>query len=368
VARSSRSRAHEPASHSLLVNWTYEGCDQEDERQLQQHWRQLQVELEGLAAGLAEPPEMLRLIVEKNSEADDAAVWNIHAALYGAGWTALADGTADSAEAALLRLRDNLAERLNRNSLEQKRAARRRRSLMELQDTLVKWWEAGRSEAFLSFLVPAVVSMSPTIRRELRLRERQETLARQSISVADVIDEVLVMAWDQFDRRPGTLPLSLWLLQLAQDALLRFEADTSAESLDQETAAPTVETRGSREDEWIEQVDEYEQIELSELLPGDPGLDVWEDEALLARQRELGELLGQFTRERRQALILNIVHGFEPGEIADFQGRGVSDVKSDLAEGTEHIHRTFAGPDMEQIQESFARQSIRDEQRRHARK
>jgi DNA-directed RNA polymerase specialized sigma24 family protein len=176
------------------------------------------------------------------------------------------------------------------------------------------------------------------VQRELSVREDEATLIGEELDAADVLDEVLVQAWEQFSQRDRKLPLDLWLVRLADEALDRLSQQVAEVSIDDETPS-TGESRPAEPEDWIEQVGYPETMDFSELLSDGPGVDSWDDLDLETRQAHLAELLGTLDRDQRQAFVLSAAHGFDSAEIADFQNRSRDSVEADITQVTESIRQ-----------------------------
>jgi DNA-directed RNA polymerase specialized sigma24 family protein len=242
--------------------------------------------------------------------------------------------------------------------------AERREGLEEMLPVLRTWRAQGRSRAFMSFLVPVVETIGPYVQRELRIREYEGRLNGEEISASDVLDDVLIQAWDRFNGPAKETPLDLWLVRLADEIMDRLGSQRVDESLDDECVDPSRESRESLTDEWIEQASYPETIELSELLSDGPGVDSWDDLELETKQAHLAAMLGQLEREQRQAFVLNVAHGFDPATIADFQNRPVDQVEVDIAQATAEIRRYLMDEQTPDREEPFAQAEIREQRRK----
>jgi DNA-directed RNA polymerase specialized sigma24 family protein len=239
-------------------------------------------------------------------------------------------------------LEDLVAILANRIDLlqDQPEAVTVRREGLEAVAALLQFWrKRGRSDAFLSFLTPTVLSLRPYVERELEVREIEGSLTGLRLAPLEILDQVLVDAWEFFRRKNG-LPLDLWLIRLADQAIARLGKPLAEASLDEQVEATDTEPRAFQRadwDEWIEQASYRETEALAELLGGAPAIDAWDDLSLGERQTHLSGLLGRLPWEQRQALLLNSVYGFNLAEIADFQGRALADVQSGIDEAIETL-------------------------------
>jgi DNA-directed RNA polymerase specialized sigma24 family protein len=257
-----------------------------------------------------------------------------------------------------------LASRIDQLADSTVSAPLRREGLDEMVELLNQWHGQRRSEAFMSFLAPVVETLGSYVQRELMVRESDEILSREQVTARDVLDDVLVHAWERYQRRAADLPLDLWLVQLADEALNRLSGQVAQQSMDVEMESPTPEWREFDTDHWIEQDSYPETIELSDLLPGESGVADWDDLEMETKQAHLAAMLGQLPRERRQAFVLQLAHGYNTAEIADFQNRPGHAVEADVAEAVAAIRRFFSAEQGLDVQERFAKLEMRQRKRR----
>jgi DNA-directed RNA polymerase specialized sigma24 family protein len=345
----------------MQIHWTYEGCSEQEIARIAAYWDRVQNELAGKIAELPDVPSELRIAVE-NGESD--IPWEVQAALHVPGNTLVAEGKARTPEKVLDQVLHGLATAIDEVESVPASFTWRRDGLADMVNVLENYRSREtRSEAFLSFLAPLVASLGPYVHHELVIRERDGTLTADQLSVADVLDQVLIDAWDLFPARNKHRPLDLWLVQLADAVIGRAENQTGQESLENEISE-SPENNGSNWEEWAELATYPEEIELRELLPDEPGIDVWDGFDLETKQAHLSQMLSQLSRERRQAFVLNTAHGFNSAEIADFQDRPLQAVEEDIAAAATAIRRYVFDERSTDIEETFVRRELRDYGRR----
>ena len=325
---------------TMHIDWTYDGCDEQDEYRIEDYWRSRNLELESKIAAADDEPTELRIAV---CQGEDPVVWEVRAALHVDTRTLDARSTSGKMERALDKVLHILAEKLDRLDEEPIAAAPGEETLHDVIPLLQQARQSGQSKAFLSHLVPLVSSVQVYARRELHLRQIEDDLPSEQITVADVLDEVIVRAWEKFPRRPETLPIELWLVGLVDEVLAQPDRPVVNESLDEPEEAATGELREAWRDEWIARIDD-ETTSAAELLPGVASADDWDDYAADGKHLKLAEMLAQLPRDRRQAFILHAANGFGADEIADFQDRSKDAVVEDIALAKQTIehHLKFA--------------------------
>ncbi len=322
----------------MQVHWAYFGCSKEDEEQLQRPWEAEQRRLRSRLDGLEDEPLELDLACHRQ---DAAPQWQIQSALHLPARTVVVRAMRKEPGEALGDVVTGLIDEIDRSAERPERITLRREGLDGLLPFLEQSREEGRSDVFLSWLSPVVASLAGHVRRELRLREMESDLGAGQLIPADVLNEVLLRAYDQFKRRPQNIPLDLWLLQLADD-LVGESSHTPAEaSLDEQVDKESVEPRESARDGWIEWPTYSETIQWGDVLRSAPGADAWDALDLETKEVELDRMLAQLPRQQRQALILHTIYGYSPGEVADFQRRSEDEVLADVDAGRYRLERFF---------------------------
>ena len=111
-------------------------------------------------------------------------------------------------------------------------------------------------------------------RREIRMLEQDGTLHRGELTVDDLLDQVMVLAYERFQDRPRQVPLDLWLTDLVQDALERWIKQEPRPHLSLEERAdevPPYEVPREDEEWWAELLGEEETLRLEDLIPDPEG-------------------------------------------------------------------------------------------------
>lgn len=319
----------------MNVDWTFDGCDSEDERAIETLWEAYQPDLEAGTAALPLDPSELRLSVTRDSDSD---VWHLQAALHLTTRTIVAENRGHDPQPVFERTVADLLQAVDREGGRPTEFSRRLQGLEALLPLLERNRAEGRSYQFFFFLGPLMQTLRPYVERELELLELEETLAVKDVDVNDVLDEALLRAWDGFGARPPGLRFDLWLIGLVDAVLDVYAKGTPHESLEAErdVALPEEDEQTSAIT-WVEHAAYPETIEFGELLPGEPGVELWDRLDFETKQTKLAELLSYLSRERRQLLVLNAVEGFEPEEIAALQDRSPDDVAADLREARERL-------------------------------
>jgi DNA-directed RNA polymerase specialized sigma24 family protein len=319
----------------MNVDWTFDGCDSEDERAIETLWETFQTELESKTGELSLEPSELRLSVMHDSSMD---VWQLQAALHLTTRTLVAENRGHGPQPVFDQTVADLLQAVDREGSRSTELNRRMQGLDAVLPLLEQNRAEGRSYQFFFFLGPLMRTLRPHVDRELELLELDGTLAVEDMEADEVLDEALLRAWYRFPTRPRGLRFDLWLIGLVDGVLdgcakgiphesLEAERDVALPEEDEQTSPIT----------WVEQAAYPETIELGDLLPGEPGVDIWDQLDLEAKQTNLAQLLSYLSRQERQLLVLHAVEGFEPEQIAALQDRPVVGVKADLKDARSRL-------------------------------
>jgi len=312
----------------MNIDWTYDGCDSDDERAIEQTWEDHLPELEAKLSSLPVEPVELRLAVTHDSESD---AWELQGALHLTTRTLAVECVANTVQAAVQDCIGRLSQSIDELVDAPEEVSRRRQGLEAVLPLLEKNRAEGRSYQFFTFLSPLMRSLRTHVERELDILELEGAVSAEELEPDDVLNEALLRAWERFPERPRDLPIDLWLIGLLHDVLDELTAEGQLASIqaERDVALPEDDEQNSPST-WVEQPTYPETIELGELLPGHPGVDAWDRLDFETKQTKLAELLRGLSRDERQILVLHGVDGFEPAQIAALQDRSVEDVHTDL--------------------------------------
>jgi DNA-directed RNA polymerase specialized sigma24 family protein len=346
----------------MRTEWTCRGCDSTEQERLHLLWKARQAELKSrLPPGPDERAE-LQIVAEQGQ---DRSRWNFRAALFLPDQTCVAQAAGDDAEQALGRLVSALGDGLEVRAELAADGAAARPTFHALEPLLEGFARAANGAAFLALLRPVLKSLNGYVRRELRILASERALPTAQVTAADVLDEVLVRAWERFERRPRGMKLDVWVVRLIDECLDESARGAAHESIQRRMPLPSEEPHSSWDDTWVARAGEPESIGFAELLPGRPGIDLWDRLDGDVRQAALAELLGQLSRPQRQALIFHAVEGYDPAEIADLQDRPLDDVLEDIATARQILwHQTAGEDDLSDIEQRFSRTTDRPGRRR----
>ena len=188
---------------------------------------------------------------------------------------------------------------------------------------------AGQRETFFELLRPALRSLREHARRELRLLEIEGSLPAGLYTPDDLVDEVLSLAWEQFEKRPQRMPLDLWLLSLMHDQVQRWAAEPRPVLLSEpvDAAAPAEEPE---EDVWAALLTGEEAPTLEEEIADRHVSVAGDGEPEPPIQGRLLELVGKLPPRQRQLLLLHVLEGYNTAELAMLFNSSERQVQAEL--------------------------------------
>ncbi|MFO7908205.1 MAG: RNA polymerase sigma factor [Planctomycetota bacterium] len=340
----------------MQVHWSYFDCDKEDEEQLQRQWEDRQRRLFSRLEAHADEPAELELVADRQ---DESPQWQIQSALHLPDRTVVVRAAGNEPGEAVENIVTGLIDEIDQLPERPEKITLRREGLQSVVPILEQCRRNGRSDVFCTWLAPVVATLDKHVRHELRTREAESDGAITQVTSNDVLDEVLVRAYDQFDRRPQNLSLDLWLVQLAQEVLDESCRTLAEQSLDEQVPKPTTEPREAWRDRWTEWSTVSETMEMGDMLPTVPGIEAWDALDLETKKTETDRMLSRLPRDERQALVLNTVYGFPVAEVADFQGRSQDDVRAAIQGGRYSLERYFLEQYLPRLEERIKTSSSR---------
>ena len=178
------------------------------------------------------------------------------------------------------------------------------------------------------------------VEREIYIRESQDTIAPNSVSKEEVIDEAIASALTEGQEKPEKISLEPWLYRQALRALDRLsnsdESNGNAVHLEESARRPNV--KGSDEPQLqFHQPDES--ITGQDVIPDSRAAN---PEQILASD-ELLRLVASALRDvpsgSREAFILHSIEGFSVDEIAVITGQSADSVLAFVSAARDHLRK-----------------------------
>lgn len=188
--------------------------------------------------------------------------------------------------------------------------------------------EHGRKDQFFRELRPLLRYLYNHARREVRFLQVDVMLPADEGLVPDLLEELVALAWQQFDKRPRHMSLEVWLTDLLHDILEGWikEGPRQHTLLEERTGADLMDEKKL----WAELLDTEETFTPTDLIPEAETMSAWEQLGEKEQKDWLLALLGELPKEQRQAFLLHVLEHYTPAEIAVLQDRDESRVMADI--------------------------------------
>ncbi len=180
-----------------------------------------------------------------------------------------------------------------------------------------------RRQELFQLLSPLLDNIREHAEYELKSLERENAIPVGELSVDDLVDEVILLAYDRFKLRPPDSLMETWVMSLLHERLNRFVEQEPPVSL-----TPNYETIATVKDEdfgldiedvnyWMSNLfEDDDDVRLEELVPDDAVALTLQDLDADEEKRRLTRLLSKLPKRQRQAIMLHETSGFEESEIA----------------------------------------------------
>lgn len=317
----------------MRTRWTFDDCDVVVKREIEEYWRKKTPRLERLLETLPEDSMDLSVAVfqhRRRGVFEGRAILQIPSRTLAAG----------ASEADPWRLVDRLADLLAteirryrarcRMEGSSRRRNRRRDELVAAEPLLSHDRDERRREAFFELLLPILSPLKEHARRELRLLENEGKLGHGELIPGDIISEVVLRAWDEFEQRPTRWSLDVWLMDLIDESLNRLRGEPRMVPLTKKVIEAVSEER-ARENQMTGA------LTMDQLLPGDDESRAWEDLGRNEQQKRIDRVLEGMPAHRRAAFLQFYLEGFDAAEIAMIQDRPEAEVKADIEKAREAL-------------------------------
>jgi len=318
----------------MQLQWSFEGCANTTKEKCRAYWDKKQKRLERILSSISLGSKKLRIVVFNNRDkvkqfearsllnlpGRSLAVQFSHADLF-----AVLDGLSDKLVAAAKKFKERSSHVVREN---------RKQQVSEdlfAAESLLAWdVKAERKKSFFTILRPLLDYIERKARSELKIFELENILSPGQVDPGDLVDEVVLLAWERFSGRPKDLPLEFWLIRLLQEVLEKVEWEHQFVSLDQ--SMPLVEVDSTSTLDWFEEVLGYqEELTLAEMIPDSAETEDWEQLDELGRNLHVYSVLQKLPSYQRQAYILHTIDEYSAEEISHIQNRSVQEVETDIS-------------------------------------
>lgn len=338
----------------MKTNWVFKDCDRE-KQYARKYWSKKVRRLERLLSNYC--PDLRRLSLTLYNHASRRE-WRLRSVLYLPTGTLVAENTSATVEEVIDTTVDELARELRRHKSKVRkehliRKRRRRREVLAAATPLLtvdsRESSESNSESFCELLIPHMDQLYDQAQRELEILELEELVPAGEWTPRDLVDDVLVRAFEAYSSRPQGKSIDVWLIELLNARLGEFHREIKPISL---VGAPSGRNAVAAVDDgddlddiqfWLRQtLESSDPISLDELLPDDELGDVWSNLSTAEQTQRLTQQLRGFPKRQRQALVLHYGYGFELDEIAAALNCDEADVEADLQTGCEKLRHAFS--------------------------
>ncbi len=202
----------------MVTYWVFNDCTDAEKQEAKDIWgKKYQPRIERLVSQVAPDLRELRLTVYHFPKPSQ---WEVRGVLHLPSGSLAAHERTESLEASLDKVAEELVREIkeHKSRLRQDYLYRRRRQLRQnlsaAGSLLDEDFQARRRDAFFQLLQPLLVNLYGYARHELRIRELEGKLPRNAYTPQDLVDDVLIRAWEEYQDRPPKMELDLWLTDL----------------------------------------------------------------------------------------------------------------------------------------------------------
>lgn len=348
VASTTTSASRAPAMLGLTGDWIVcRDCPPEIEQEARRVWSEVRPRIVRHLKRLPHADLRFNVLVGRQRN-----VYETRLTLALASGTLTARGEGESVGHAVgqatTRLERQLARHLSHlEKVDARRRVERRRSDLEsAAPSLAADRARGDQGAFVESLRPYLPRLRELARHEIRIAMLEGRTTPGAVTVSDLLDTVLVRAWEHYDERPKDQPLDTWLVRVLHevaDEMLDERPDPASRlPLDAEQAQSAV----SDGEGWVQELEpdwlDRRGIEVADLLP-DPS-DVGDPDGFVETE-ELSRLVQEALRgapaTQRRAFVLAAFDGWTEEEIAMLLRRSPDAVRADIAGARERVRQAL---------------------------
>ncbi len=308
---------------------------------LEAYWEKKLPRLQRLLAPYRTDLQEIRLTVYRHQQSPQRSWFEVRVVIELPTGTLAAEENDKDPQAALDRVVDKIVREIKRHKelvrhdYLYKRKSRRRADLNATTPMLQRDKDRNQRESFFRLLRPQLRFLRDQASRELRRLELAKLLHPGEVTLADVLDQVVALAWERFAERPKKMSLDLWLTDLLDEVLEQIVKQEPRPHVSLEERIDQVmqegKARKKEEPEWWEELlGEEERLTLEDVLPDSHATEAWEELDSQEQRDRLLSLLSELPEKQRQAFMLFALEDYNTNEIAILQDRPESEVKADI--------------------------------------
>jgi RNA polymerase sigma factor (sigma-70 family) len=314
----------------MKVHWNFHRCNNGLKSEMRTYWRKELPRFERLLQDFPDQLKEMWLTVRRVARPDrfetkvvvQLPTQTLVVEKRGESWMESFDKAADKLVLRIKRHKDKL-----RGEWAMRRRRRRREELTSVGPQLSRDRKQDRRHDFFALLGPSMERLKHQVRRELRLLELEGTIRQNEWTAEDIVDEVVVRAWERFGSQPDPATLDVWMLTILQEIFDEVISHGFEVSLETPLPRPTVQPE---EDTYNAFFSDHELATLADVLPEDGNTVSWDSFEREEQARRLEQTLAKLDPRRRQAFVQHALEGYDSAEIARMQGREEREVAADI--------------------------------------
>jgi DNA-directed RNA polymerase specialized sigma24 family protein/ribosome-associated translation inhibitor RaiA len=317
----------------MQVQWTFDGCASKTKGRCRDYWEKKHERLERLLSSIPADSKKLRIRVycypDQVNRFEARGVLNLPGRALAVQFSNLElftvlDGLSDKLVSAAKKYKEQSV-----HFVRQKRRLQSSDDLIAAQPLLTWDEKAERKESFFSILRPLLGFLERYARSEIKVYELEGLLSPGRVEVADVVNEVVLLAWEKFHEKPKDLSLEFWLIRLLQEVFGRIEWEGQFVSLDQNF--PLADIDYTAEPDWFEEMLGYqEEFTLAELVPDYDETEEWEQLDDVERNLHFYTVLQKIPSYQRQAYLLHALDEYSLEDVSKIQDRNGEEIEKDI--------------------------------------
>jgi ribosomal subunit interface protein len=338
----------------MNIRWRFRFCAKH-KNAVREYWQRKLPRLEKLLARSSGDKRQLDMTLYRHPTENR---WEMRAVLQLATGVLVANDEGEDIYA----VADTVAEELARHIIEHRVAGRRehsqrrRRTQRAKLRAATRWLEADvqsdRPGPFFDLLKPLLSVVRDHAHSELAVLELEGVIPKGEVTDQDLVDDVLVAAWESFSKRPHDIPIDIWLIGILRERLAEVQRSYGevklSSPLEYRTIDDDVEPDIDDRAFWLSRaLQPPEQLTLEDVLPDSEDNEPPDRLDREEQRQRVWNCIQQLQKPQRQALVLTAVHGFELTEVAMALDRSKDQVQEDIDQARITVREMMA-PDFHQ--------------------
>jgi len=321
----------------MNVRWRFGHCTDAQKSAVREYLQRKLPRLDRLLSRYATEQRQLDLTVHRNPVRHS---WDLRAVLRLPTGTLVTDACGAEQHSIVDEVIEELARQIQRHKATVRREHLRRRRQRQLVDQrtampfLQSDFESHRTPAFFILLKPLLKSVRDHAQRELKILELEGAIPIGEVTADDLVDDVLVAAWEAFDERPHHTPLDVWLVGILHERLNELQQQCGDVTLSIPIEHASAEDFDADNDDlnfWLSRsLEPSAEVTLEDIIPDEASSEWWRELEDKDQLERLMQFLKQLPKHERQSFMLSEVEGFDLSEISFALDRSENEIAKDV--------------------------------------